>query len=47
MTDREQFETKRPYAAPELVVHGTVEELTHGKAGGKKKGGGKPKAPRS
>jgi len=33
-TQRKDVTDKKPYATPELIVHGTVEEITQQLAGG-------------
>ena len=35
--------SRKPYRTPELIVHGSVKDLTRVKGGGKSDGGGKPR----
>lgn len=34
---------RKPYQTPDLIVHGSVRDLTRAKSGGKQDGGGKPR----
>ena len=35
--------SRKPYLTPDLIVHGSVKDLTQAKGGGKNDGGGKPR----
>jgi hypothetical protein len=36
-------ESRKPYRTPDLIVHGSVKDLTQIKRGSKNDGGGKPR----